>query len=153
MWGCPRRGILLWRLSVTFVLPNLVTVGKIQLNNLKIRAYHGCLKEEAIIGSDYRVDLEVVADLTRPAQSDALSETVDYVTLHQIIKEEMAVRSTLLEHVAQRMADRIFTEEAKVIALAIKIAKTNPPLKGDVESVAIILEAERPQQAKEHTKK
>lgn len=120
-------------------------MGKIQLNNIKIRAYHGCLKEEAIIGCDYRVDLEVTADVTKPSQSDALNETVDYVTLYQIIKEEMAVRSTLLEHVAQRMVDRIFAEETKVTTVVIKIAKINPPLGGDIESVALILEAERPQ--------
>lgn len=119
-------------------------MGKIQLNNIKIRAYHGCLKEERLIGSNYCIDLEVTADLTQPSRSDELSETVDYVVLNQIIREEMAVRSVLLEHVAQRIIDRIFDEASKVTAIKIKIAKTTPPLKGDIESVAVILKTERP---------
>lgn len=44
-------------------------------------AFHGCLKEEAIIGSEYRIDLSVWAELARSAKSDALEDTVDYVTL------------------------------------------------------------------------
>ena len=62
-----------------------------------------------LIGSDYRVDLEIYADLSLPAASDKLSETVDYVLLNNIVKEEMAIRSNLLEHVAKRIIDRIFS--------------------------------------------
>ena len=37
------------------------------------------------------------------AQSDELEDAVDYVTLNAIVKEEMSIRSKLLEHVAQRI--------------------------------------------------
>ena len=62
-------------------------MGKIKLNNIRVHAQHGCLKEESIIGSDYRVDLEVAADLSKPSQSDQLKETVDYVHLNNIVKD------------------------------------------------------------------
>ena len=39
-------------------------MGKIQVNNIKLYANHGCLEEEAKIGSWYRVDIEVEVDLT-----------------------------------------------------------------------------------------
>lgn len=119
-------------------------MGKIQLNNIRIYANHGCLKEEMLIGSNYRVDLEVAADLGQASQSDQLSETVNYVTLNTIVKEEMALRSNLLEHVARRILDRIFLEVVCVTTAKVKVAKSNPPVGGDVESVAVILEAERP---------
>lgn len=96
-----------------------------------------------LIGSDYRVDLEITADLSQPAISDNLSETVDYVQLNNIIKEEMSVRSNLLEHVAKRISDRIFEEIPQVIEVEVEVAKINPPIGGDVESVAVILKNQR----------
>ena len=37
-------------------------MGIIKLENIRVFANHGCLKEETTIGSDYRVDLEVEAN-------------------------------------------------------------------------------------------
>jgi len=96
-----------------------------------------------LIGSDYRVDLEITADLSQPAASDQLSETVDYVHLNNIIKEEMTVRSNLLEHVAKRIIDRIFEEIIEVTQVEVEVSKINPPIGGDVESVSVKLEITR----------
>lgn len=96
-----------------------------------------------LIGSDYRVDLEISADLSQPAASDQLSETVDYVHLNNIIKEEMTVRSNLLEHVAKRIIDRIFNEIKEVTEVEVEVAKINPPIGGDVESVSVKLSSSR----------
>lgn len=114
-------------------------MGKIRLKNIRIHSNHGCLKEEMLIGSDYRVDLEVTADLSQPATSDKLGETVDYVHLNNIVKEEMAVRSNLLEHVAKRIIDRIFSEIVEVTEVLVEVSKINPPIGGDVESVSVKL--------------
>ncbi|WP_127140366.1 dihydroneopterin aldolase [Flagellimonas marinaquae] len=118
-------------------------MGKINLKNVRIHSNHGCLKEEMLIGSDYRVDLEISADLSQPAVSDQLSETVDYVHLNNIIKEEMTVRSNLLEHVAKRIIDRIFNEIKEVTEVEVEVAKINPPIGGDVESVSVKLSSSR----------
>ena len=120
-----------------------LSMGKIQVNNIRVYSFHGCLEEEAIIGSDYRVDVEIEADLSKSAQSDNLVDTVDYVHLNHIVKTEMAIRSKLLEHVAKRILDRIFSELGIVTYAVVKVAKQNPPIGGDVENVAIILEKKR----------
>lgn len=114
-------------------------MGQIKLNNIRVHAFHGCLKEEAIIGSDYRVDLEVFGNLEQPSQSDKLSETVDYVHLNRIVKQEMAIKSHLLEHVAKRIINRIFKEIELVQSAEVAVSKLNPPIMGDVESVSVIL--------------
>ncbi|MEM9000934.1 MAG: dihydroneopterin aldolase [Bacteroidota bacterium] len=119
-------------------------MGKIRINNIRVHANHGCLKEEAIIGSDYRVDIEVSADLSTPSFSDKLSETVDYVHVNNIVKQEMGIKSKLLEHVAQRILGRIFNEIALVSEAEVIVSKINPPIGGDVESVSVILQAKRP---------
>ena len=120
-------------------------MGKIKLNNIRLHAWHGCLKEESIIGSDYRVDLEIQTNLSSPSESDRLGDTVDYVHLNNIVKEEMAQKSKLLEHVAKRILDRIFSEIPKVDEAEIAVSKINPPIGGDVESVTVILSAKNNQ--------
>jgi len=112
-------------------------LGIIKVENIRIFAYHGCLKEETKIGSDYRVDIEVKANLKTSAKTDKLSDTVDYVLLNRIAKEEMAKPAKLLETVAKRIIDRIFTEDILVKKVIISVSKLNPPIGGDVESVTI----------------
>lgn len=117
-------------------------MGKIHLNNIRVYAYHGCLIEEGQIGSDYIVDLSIHTNLKPSATSDNLKDTVDYVLLHNIIKEEMEMRSKLLETVASRILNRIFLDAQLVEKAIVKISKLNPPIGGDVEMVTIEMEKE-----------
>ena len=118
-------------------------MGIIKVNNIKLYAYHGCLDEEAKIGSEYRVDVSIKADLKKSAKTDDLTDTVDYVHLNHIVKEEMAIRAKLLEEVAQRILNRIFNELRKVIKAKVSVSKINPPIGGNVEEVVIILTKKR----------
>ena len=118
-------------------------MGKIKVNNIRVYAYHGCLKEESIIGSDYRVDVEVEADLTKASISDNLNDTVDYVLINYIVKDEMTTKSKLLEHVAKRILDRIFLECKTVKKGKVTVSKINPPINGDVRKVSIKLQLTR----------
>ena len=109
----------------------------ISLHDIRVYAYHGCLEQEAQIGSWYRVDLTVWADLETPIKSDRLADTIDYVRLNQIVKDQMAIRSQLLEHVAGRILQTIKTEFQGVISLEVEVAKINPPIGGDVAQVSV----------------
>lgn len=120
-----------------------VAMGKIQVNGIKIYTNHGCLDEEKKIGSEYRVDIEINADLSKSATTDKLTDTVDYVLLNKISVEEMAIRSELLEHVAKRIIGRIFNEIQLVDYAKVSVAKINPPIGGNVQEVVIILEEKR----------
>ena len=115
----------------------------IRLKNIRIFANHGCLTEEEKIGSDYLVNLEVKANLEKAALSDNLSDTVDYVHLQKIIKEEMSIRSKLLEHVGWRIIDVIFRELALVDFVKVTVSKLNPPIGGDVAEVSVTMQAKR----------
>lgn len=112
-------------------------MGTITLNNVRLFSNHGCLKEETKIGSDYRVDMSVKADLQTSAETDALGDTVDYVFLNRIIREEMAKPSHLLETVAKNILQRVLLEDRRVLKVSVSISKLNPPIGGDVEMVTI----------------
>ena len=99
--------------------------------------------EEGQIGSDYLVNLEVKANLNTAEKSDALKDTVDYVLLQKIVKEEMAIPSKLLEHVGKRMVDKILLSVPLVDSVKVKVSKVNPPIGGDVEEVSVTISLKR----------
>ena len=112
----------------------------IEVNGIKLYANHGCLNEEAAIGGHYRVDVQLTTDFSEAAIHDDLSKTIDYVLINQIVKEEMAIRSKLIEQVGQRIVNRIKNETRNLHGLRVKITKIAPPINGDVNNVAIIIE-------------
>ncbi len=118
-------------------------MGIIKLTNIRTFSFHGCLEEEAKIGSNYRVDLKIKTNLKPSAKTDELTDTVDYVDLNRIVVEEMAIRAKLLEHVAQRIIDRVLQELQMVLKIEVEVTKLNPPIGGDVEGVTIIMKKKR----------
>ena len=112
-------------------------MGTIKLKNIRTFSYHGCLVEESKIGSNYRVDLEVRTDLSKSEISDDLQDTVDYVLLNQIVVNEMAIRSNLLEKVARRIIDTAKSKIPSLDYIKVAVTKLNPPIGGDVEEVTI----------------
>jgi len=118
-------------------------MGIIKIKNIHLYAYHGCLDEEGKIGSEYRVDLSVKADLSKSAKTDELANTVDYVHLNRIVKEEMAIRSKLLETVADKILIRILQEISIVKKATVKVSKVNPPIGGNVAMVTIQMHKKR----------
>ena len=105
----------------------------IEVNNIKLYAYHGCLEEEGKIGGNYSVDVHMRTDFSAAAVSDELSQTIDYVLVNKI-------RSKLIEHVGQRIVSRLQQEIKNLDAFRVKVTKICPPINGDVENVAIIIE-------------
>lgn len=114
-------------------------MGKIILRDIQCYAHHGCLPQETLIGSPYIVNVSVSADLSKSCQSDELEHTIDYVSLNTIVKEEMAIPSKLLEHVAQRILDRICTTFTEVKKAKVCVEKLNPPIGGEVVGVRVCL--------------
>tara|TARA_R100000789_G_scaffold96356_1_gene97712 strand:- start:48 stop:404 length:357 start_codon:yes stop_codon:yes gene_type:complete len=112
-------------------------MGTITLKNIRVFAYHGCLDEEGKIGSDYRVDLKINADLSLSAKSDKLQDTIDYVHLNKIVKEEMSIRSKLLENVCERIINRVLEELISVQKVKADVSKINPPIGGNVAMVTV----------------
>ncbi len=114
---------------------------KIEVTGIKVYAYHGCLAEEERIGGNYIIDLWVQADLTDSFTSDKLTDTIDYVLLNKIVEEEMAIRSKLIEQVGDRILKRILKSDRRIEKAGVKVRKLTPPINGDVEEVAVLIES------------
>jgi len=115
-------------------------MGLIQINGIRVFAYHGCLAEEALIGSHYRVNVHVQGDFSAAETSDELELTVDYGRVTAIVKEQMAQRSALIEHAARRILDALKAEWAVPYRWSVRLVKECPPVNGDVLEAVYLAE-------------
>ncbi len=116
---------------------------RIEVEGIKLFGYHGCLDEEGLIGTDYRVNVTVWGDLQKAAESDNLKDTLDYVIIYRVVAGEMAVRAKLIEHVAKRILKKLLEQMPLVQKAEIKLSKLHPPINGDVERVSVVMTMER----------
>ncbi len=110
---------------------------KINVEGIKLYAYHGCLREESKIGGNYIVDVYMETDFSAAAATDDLSQTIDYCEVYELVKAEMAIRSKLIEQVGQRIYNKLYCRFTTLTALRVKITKLLPPMNGNVEKVSI----------------
>lgn len=112
----------------------------INIEGIKLYAYHGCLEEEAKIGANYIVDVYMQTDFSEAAENDDLSLTIDYCAIYKIAKKQMAIRSKLIEQVCKRIFDEVQERYPEIIKLSVKVTKLLPPMNGNVEKVSVVIE-------------
>jgi dihydroneopterin aldolase len=115
-------------------------MGFIQIENMEFYAFHGHFKEEQIVGNKFIVDLTIETDMIIPSKSDNLKDAVNYQRAYHIVKSEMEKKSHLLENIAGRILDALYSEMPGIKKARIKVSKMNPPMGGKIGSVSVVLE-------------
>lgn len=113
---------------------------KLYINDIECYSFHGCIEEEGKIGQRFMVDLEIEMNFSKAVESDELSDTADYVVLHDLVRREMAIRSKLIEHVAGRILSSLKLAYPTVKKCKVRITKFNPPLNGQLGKAVFELE-------------
>ncbi len=115
----------------------------ITLTGLRIFAFHGVLAEEKSSGQEFVVDVVLHIDLSIPASSDDLADTVDYGALADAIHARVSdERWDLIERVAGRVADLVM-EDQRVGAVEVRIHKPAAPIAVPFDDVVVELRRER----------
>ena len=122
-----------------YIRRQFTTMAKILVEGIKLYAYHGCMEEEALIGGNYIVDVTIEANLDKPSKTDKIGDTIDYVTVYEIVKKEMAIRSKLIEHAAKRILDKLKKKFPKSESVEVKVTKLHPPIPGEVDKVSVVV--------------
>jgi dihydroneopterin aldolase len=115
----------------------------ITLDSLRFYAYHGAEPQEAIVGAWYTVDISIKADVTDAILNDNLSGTINYAKVAEAVKQQMQIRSALLEHVAGRIVNALLTEFPAINSLTVKVCKKNPPVCAPCAASGFSLTVER----------
>ena len=118
-------------------------MAQIEIEGMEFYAYHGCFAEERQIGTFFRVDMSINADTESAQISDNIDDTVNYLSVYQVVRAQMAIASNLLENVAERIAGAIINNFGRVLSVKVKLSKLNPPLGGKIEKVSVIIEKAR----------
>ena len=117
-------------------------MGLIEIEGMDFFAYHGCFKEERVIGTRFTVDAWLTTDTLEAETSDNLKDTINYQAVYALIRQEMEKHSHLLEHVARRIVDALYTDFKTLAHVKIKVSKLNPALAhgGKIKQVSVTLE-------------
>ena len=114
-------------------------MGKIHLEQMEFYAFHGHYKEEQIVGNKFLLDVIIETDITMPANTDDLTDAVNYQAAYKLIQREMAIKSKLLENIAKRILDALYDELTGINKASVTIRKMNPPMGGKMRSVSVSL--------------
>ena len=110
---------------------------------MRFYAHHGCFVQERAIGTHFIVDLRFTTDTSRAEVSDNIADTVSYLDVYQLVKREVEKPSHLLEHVGERVADRLLNSFPTMDQVQVRVTKMNPPLGGQVGSVTVEITKDR----------
>jgi dihydroneopterin aldolase len=110
------------------------------LENMEFRAFHGCYDMEKVVGGRFLVTLSVEVRSDGAETGDSLDGGVDYTALYAVVKEQMAVASNLIEHVARRIVDAVRERFPDVGRVEVTLSKIAPPVGGKVDRVSVRME-------------
>lgn len=111
--------------------------GIIELEEMEFYAYHGCYKEEQIVGNRFIVNISIETDISVAAKTDRIQDALNYVKVYELVKTEMKQPSHLIEHVASRILDRLYEQFPFIKSAQVKISKMNPPMGGQMKKVSL----------------
>ncbi|HET7418846.1 MAG TPA: dihydroneopterin aldolase [Candidatus Dormibacteraeota bacterium] len=109
---------------------------RIELRGMSFYGRHGVRPSERDQAQEFKVDVDVEADLTRASGSDHLADTIDYTQLRRIAREVIeGPPANLLESLAGRIAEQVL-EVPGVNSVSVRISKF-PPSMQPIEAAAV----------------
>ena len=117
---------------------------KVELVGMEFFGYHGCMKEERAIGQRFYVDVAMYLDLGPAGKTDDLKKTVNYA---DVFAEARAIVEgepyTLLEAVAERIAEVLLEKHPMIERLRITVHKPYAPIPGKFADAAVTIRRAR----------
>ena len=112
----------------------------IALKGMRFHSFHGYYADEQSVGNTYELDVMLRTPLELSSLDDELTNTINYESVYQLCKTEMAKPVRLIETVAKSIHDRMMDFE-RVTYCKISIRKMNPLLGGLVDHALVEIES------------
>lgn len=108
----------------------------IRIKNATFYGYHGVSNEEQNVGGKFEADIDIYTDFSEAAADDDLSKTVDYYQVYSFLNQfTVKQKYFLIEALAVEIADELLKKFERIIKVAVRVRKNNPPLGGVVDCV------------------
>lgn len=115
-------------------------MAQVLLEDMHFYAYHGCFKEEKIVGNDFLINVSLEADSSLAEKTDQVTDAVDYQKVYDITKEVcMGNKFNLIEKLGRTICDQVKKAFPQISSIEVKIAKMNPPLGGQVKASSVVI--------------
>jgi len=112
----------------------------IRLERMEFRAFHGCYELERKVGNRFTVDLEITAELGAVAARDDVTLAVNYLSVYETVRAQMAVTQHTIERVSMNIIEALYAAYPAIRHIRCTVAKLAPPLGGKLERVSVTLE-------------
>ena len=106
---------------------------------MDFRAFHGCYELEQQTGSHFEVSLRIITELGHIAEDDDVTKAVNYLTVYEVVREQMQHTQCTIERVAQNILDALHNHFPQICEMECRVSKIAPPLGGKVAKVSVIL--------------
>lgn len=117
---------------------------RIELTGLRVRGFHGVFEHERRDGQEFVVDAVLEMSTASAAESDELSDTVDYGGLAQRLAAVISGEPVnLLEKLVARLAEECLTDP-RVAAATVTVHKPQAPIPLAFDDVAVTVRREQP---------
>jgi len=111
---------------------------KIIIKNLNLFGYHGVKESEKIKGQNFCFNIEIFLNKKSFLNNDNLEDTLNYSKVIKLLRDiNTNNRFNLLETLSQIIANKIIEISPLVERVSVKIEKTSPPIKENLESVGV----------------
>lgn len=111
----------------------------VELENMEFKAYHGCYELEKQVGNRFMVNVAIEAEIGDAPSKDDVHQSINYLTVYELIGAQMKITSNIIENVAERIIDAIYERFPHVEKVTTKVSKIAPPLGGKIEKVSVTL--------------
>ena len=116
-----------------------MAVYTIELKDVKFFAFHGVHEEERRTGNEFLVNLS--AELSPGIDKiTSIKETVNYVSLFEIVKKEMMQPVDLLETLINNIIDRVHNAFPEIKRITVTVDKLNPLISSFSGKVSVTCE-------------
>jgi len=111
-------------------------VDRIVLEGMSFSGRHGVRPAEREQPQEFKVTIELEANLSEPGRTDRLEDTVDYTKVRAIARQVIEGEpAKLLESLAARIADGVLALP-NVAAVTVRVAK-RPPSMAPIDAAAV----------------
>jgi dihydroneopterin aldolase len=108
----------------------------IRIKNATFYGYHGVSNEEQNVGGKFEADIDIYTDFSDAAADDDLNKTVDYYKVYSFLNQfTVKQKYYLIEALAVEIAEELLKKFERILKVAVRVRKNNPPLGGVVDCV------------------
>jgi dihydroneopterin aldolase len=123
-----------------------ISRGRVFIERLELRAFHGCFPHERQYGQMFEINLELAADLSEAAASDSLTTAIDYGEVVAVTQKVFCGEPRhLVEAAAFDIARALLTAFPRLDSVTVRVGKLAPPIPAKLRVAGIEIEVKRGQ--------